>query len=157
MKHGVLIYAAGPIDLGKDVPNWRQLLMLKLEANDFNGVLFDPLTAFKFSGLGRVFDRRDAFVEFCNKQALDAADVMVVVMPKGVQSVGTPIEIDMAYQQGKKIILLTDIVRGRSIYLNNRVPEQDWITIADLQTSEDAVEAGLDYVVNNLMGVELVG
>lgn len=150
---GTLIYAAGPIDLGKDVPNWRGALMKKLEDNYVDGVLFDPLTAFKFSNLGRQFDRRDAFVEFCNKQALEAADIMVVVFPKGVQSVGTPIEIDMAHRLGKRIILLTDIDRGRSIYLNNRIDRDNWITIADLQVDPTKVDMGLDFVVNNILGV----
>lgn len=153
---GLMIYGAGPIDLGKDIPNWRALLMKKLEENEVKAAMFDPSTSYKLATFGVECDRRDAYIEFVNRQALEASDVMVVVIPKGVQTIGTPIEMEFARASGKAVILLTDIPRGKSVYLNNRVDAENWITIADLQTSEAALDAGLDYVVNNLLGVTSV-
>lgn len=156
MKSNIILYLAGPIDLGKDVPNWRQKLMQKLEANFQHATAFDPSASYKISGMGRPNDERDQYIEYINKLALENAEVMVVVMPAGVQTVGTPIEVDMAHRLGMKIILLTDIPRGKSVYLNNRVPEENWIYVPGLQKGEKPVSIGLDYVVNKLMNIELV-
>lgn len=153
-SNNLTVYAAGPIDLGKDVPNWREKLRKKLEENYQHVTIFDPSTSYKLSDLGRVNEKRDTYIEYINKVALDAADVMVVVLPARVQSVGTPIEMDIAFRQSKKIVLVTDIPRGKSIYLNNRVAKENWIYIADLQKSEKYVDAALDFLVNNLMGVK---
>lgn len=151
-----VIYGAGPIDLGKDIPNWRGQLVELLGKAGVDAVMFDPSTSYKLSRLGTQADRRDAYIEAVNRQALEMADIMVVVLPHGVQSIGTPIEIDMASNLGKKIILITDIPRGKSVYLNNRIVVADWIWVKDLQNPDDFLRIGLSQAVRKILGTDNV-
>lgn len=146
---GLTIYAAGPIDLYSGGPNWRGQLRQELMDLNISAVIFDPSTSFKVSMMGEEADRRDAFIEAVNRNALELSDVMVVVLPAGVQSIGTSIELDMAYNHGKPIFLVTDIARGKSVYLNNRVPKEFWIkTTTNVMTGVD--EDGLDKAIHTV-------
>lgn len=114
------IYLAGPIDLGKDVPNWRHLFSLILEQYDINAVSFDPSAPYKCSLWGKPNLSRSKYIEGVNTRALELADIFVMCLPHGTQSVGTPIEMDMAAKMGKTIMIITDIPIGKSVYLDNR-------------------------------------
>jgi nucleoside 2-deoxyribosyltransferase len=120
------LYTAGPIDLGKDVPQWRSRLKDIMDSKGIAGVIFDPSTAYKPSLLGVADSDRGEYIESVNTTALELADAFVVCLPAGVQSVGTPIELDLACELDKPVALLTNIPRGKSLYLDNRVSEQEW-------------------------------
>lgn len=155
-NNGIVIYGAGPIDLGKDVPNWRGDLIELFKAIDSDAVMFDPSTSYKISLFGTQADRRDDYIEQVNKAALEAADVMVVVMPHGVQSIGTPIEIDMAHKAGMPIYLVTNIPRGKSVYLNNRIDAQSWMRVTDINNPIEIARA-LEAVRDSILRDRQVG
>lgn len=134
----LVIYAAGPIDLGKDIPNWRQELMKRLEERGVSAVMFDPSSAYKLSSWGLETNlSRSRYIEDINRQALELSTVFVVCIPKAVPSVGTPIELDFASGGGKQIFLLTDINPGKSVYVDNRVPVSNWFQLASLSDPEE--------------------
>jgi hypothetical protein len=118
------IYSAGPLDLGNDLPGWRQALSGELESLGVRAVMFSPGAAYVCSsfGAGKVATSRSHYIEATNRWALETANVMVVSFPKGVQSVGTPIEIEFADLANVPIYIITDIEPGSSVYLDNRIP-----------------------------------
>lgn len=128
MRNSVVIYAAGPIDLGKDIPNWRADLMLELHSLSQPAVLFDPSTAFKTSQWGVLDLGRSLFIERVNRFALDSSCAFVALIPKKVPSVGTPIESDFAAHSGGVAhqYIISDIEPGKSVYLDNRFSVDDW-------------------------------
>jgi len=148
LKNGALIYTAGPIDLGVDFPNWREKFTKKLQESGVGAVVFDPSTAYRPTLMGTPVERRDIYIEHVNREALDSADIVVVAMPLGVTTVGTPIEIDMACQRGKTVMMFTNIERGKSVYLNNRVDANRWFHV-DLK-DEAAVDMCLQSIVNDI-------
>lgn len=84
--------------------------------------LFDQIEAFKQDLSGHVswiFDPGDAFLvnpsreidhglARVNQVALGMADVLVAFIPKGVPTIGVPIEVDRARAQGKPILIFSD-------------------------------------------------
>ena len=144
--NNLVIYAAGPVDLGQDVPNWRAQLMTKLNEKGVSAVLFDPATAYKTSAWGTKQNlQRSKYIEEINWQALRNANVFVVCLPKDVPSVGTPIELDIAERLTKKVILLTDIKPGKSVYVDNRVPSEGWFITENLHD-----DASLEILISDV-------
>jgi hypothetical protein len=143
--NGITIYAAGPIDLGKDIPNWRAQLAVRLNERHVSATIFDPSTAYKNSVGPLLPDRCSAYIEHVNRAALDVANLMVVVLPTGVQSIGTPIELEFARNESIETYLLTDIPRGKSVYLNNRIDDRHWLSVVDLHDP-----SGFDYILSML-------
>ncbi len=132
------IYAAGPIDLGSDIPNWRQDLMDMLNAAGMAAVLFDPSSSYKNAAWGEPEPGRTLYIEQVNKYALELANVFVACLPSKVPSVGTPIEIDMASKAGgTSSYLFTDIPRGKSVYLDNRFDEEHWVFVQNMSSVDD--------------------
>lgn len=149
--NNLVIYAAGPVDLGQDVPNWRAQLMSKLNDHGLSAILFDPSTAYKHSAYGGKQNLiRSRYIENVNEHALRMANIFVVCLPKNVSSIGTPIELEFAYTGTKKIMLLTDIAPGKSVYLDNRVPSDSWFHVQDLR-DKDSMDAALNLIVDELL------
>lgn len=136
--NSIVIYAAGPIDLGKDVPNWRSELMAALNSMGQTAVLFDPSTAFKTSQWGVLDLGRSLFIERVNRFALDSSSAFVALVPKKVPSVGTPIEAEFAAISGGVAhqYIVSDIEPGKSVYLDNRFSVSNWFTV-DLENKAD--------------------
>lgn len=150
MNEAILIYAAGPIDLGTDIPNWRQRLTEKLTAAGVTAVLFDPSTAYKTSSWGQPDRNRSGYIEEINRQALVHANYFVVCLPGKVPSVGTPMELDWANERDIPVLLITDIPTGKSVYLDNRVTEAERFFCGDL-LSKTEVDAAISAVVDTII------
>lgn len=152
MLNNITIYAAGPIDLGTDIPNWRKLLVECLHGAGQSAVLFDPSTAYKSAMWGEPDLSRTRYIEDVNKVALQEANFFVVCLPKTVASVGTPIELDWAYKAAKNIILITDISNGQSVYLDNRVHPGTWVKVdfKDNKSVENGLYKVSDLILTNL-------
>jgi len=134
------IYCAGPIDLGKDIPNWRDGLRKAISATSkHSAVIFDPSTSYKVTTGTYPGLPCSTYIEEVNKMALQLADIFVVCLPAATASVGTPIEIDMAHKADKSIFILTDIPYGKSVYLNNRIPLSNWFHFSDQRDFEIAL------------------
>lgn len=138
MSNPVVIYAAGPIDLGKDVPNWRADLISELDKIGQSAVLFDPSSAFKTSKWGELDLGRSLFIERVNRFALDSSTIFVACIPKKVPSVGTPIEAEFAAISGGVAhqYLISDIGPGKSVYLDNRFAVNNWF-VTNLEDPND--------------------
>lgn len=102
-------YIAYPIDqrgpaslahLFDQIERFKQMLI----ENEIVDWTFDPGDAFNVSVKARPTDRLPRI----NRVALINADVVVAFLPKGVASVGVPMEIDRAVQQGKYVIVFSD-------------------------------------------------
>ncbi len=87
--------------------------------------LFEQIEAFK-QGLAEaaacawVFDPGDAFsvspkaqpddsIALINRAAATNADAVAVFLPRGVPTIGVPMELDRALAQGKRVLLFTDV------------------------------------------------
>jgi dUTP pyrophosphatase len=66
--------------------------------------VFDPGDAFRVSMSA---DPTDAIASI-NRHAAFEADVVIAFLPRGVPTIGVPMEIDRAYSQGKLIVLFSD-------------------------------------------------
>jgi hypothetical protein len=134
------VYTAGPIDLCDTHLNWRDILRNALEDIGANVVLFDPLTAFKISDRTSLHGKTSAFIEAVNNGAIDNATAFVCLFPRGISTVGTPIEIDRWHHAHgtSNMYLLTNISYGSSAYLSNRVSRANWIDI-DLDSRESTL------------------
>lgn len=146
------IYAAGPIDLGQDVPDWRKQLSMMLDLSGISSVLFDPATAYKTASWGKPDHARSLYIEQVNRMALDLANTFVACVPKKVPSIGTPIEIEFADKSSgvNNSYIITDIPRGKSVYLDNRFSEDHWILVEDL-TNTESVTLGLAALADKLI------
>lgn len=136
-------YLAGPLDLGKDHPNWRAELVKYLEGTRLNMVAFDPSKPYLHSMWGESNNARAEFIEEVNRVALLHSNVMIVSLPRGAQSIGTPIEMKMAHQANIPIILISDIKPGSSVYLDNMVNHENWIP----ESANDVLKEVSDRVI----------
>jgi len=143
---GLTIYLAGPIDLAKTNTNWKQELNTKLSELGVTAVMFDPAGSFKCPNWGAPDIVRSEFIESVNEFALFRSDLFIVCLPHDVQSIGVPIEIDMAVKAGKDVILLTDIACGKSAYLDNRVGANGRILV-DFN-SKESISVGISQMVD---------
>ena len=143
------IYMASPIDLNP-TNDWKVRFKEMLAEYGINAVLFDPARAFHIINPININDQMSRYIEAVNTEALRTSDLVVCCLPAGVQTVGTIVEIDMCHRQGKDLLLLTDIPRGRNSYLNNRISEENWIYIESVK-DEIKLEIGLSVIVQHIM------
>jgi nucleoside 2-deoxyribosyltransferase len=107
------IYLAGPIDFEKDKgSDWRNELK-ELFKERKSILLFDPVAPYSFCSVDKSMSN---FIYQVNMRAIDYCDVMVARMMRGQVSVGTPIELHYAIDEGVPIILCTDM--ADSVYMN---------------------------------------
>ncbi len=117
----MIIYTAGAIDLADGFLDWRQILQDELARLKIPAVIFDPRTAFKTTEWGKPYLDRSKYIECINNAAIISATIVVFLMFKSISSIGTPIELDLAFKHKKDIYLITDIEEGTSVYLDTRV------------------------------------
>lgn len=97
-----LIYLAHPIDMGNPeyADHYGQAALM---VEKFGGVVYHPERAWTHQcGVRPALQRG-------NLAVLGVADGVLAVWPHDVVSVGTPLEILMALQAGKRVALLTSI------------------------------------------------
>jgi nucleoside 2-deoxyribosyltransferase len=100
-----MVYLGGPIDLQhNDAYDWRKDVARELLKKGISS--YDPRGAFKHNVNASV-ETQKALIEI-NKQALLNCDVAIFVMYSQVPSVGTPIELHMAQQNGITTITVWD-------------------------------------------------
>ncbi|MDA3834059.1 MAG: hypothetical protein PF495_11750 [Spirochaetales bacterium] len=126
-----LIYLAGPIDLDEtdEKKKWRQ--WASKELNELGFSTFSPVGAFSWRpGCGS-----ESTIREVNWSALHASAAVLCYLPKGVQTIGTIMEIFKCMQTGKSLYLCTDI--KNAIYLHG---------IETFKTVQDAVDSlGADF------------
>lgn len=150
----LVIYAASAIDLNSIKMDWRNELMKKLEVRNISATLFDPSTAYKVSCYGSEPNlSRSRYIERINRLALEEASVFVTCMSKNVASVGTPIELDFAYNAAKKIYVISDIVPGSSVYVDNRVDILDCFYVSNMGNA-DLFDDALVELADRLAAIE---
>lgn len=95
----MLVYLGGPIDLVSDTEakNWRSKFAQDLAAREISS--FNPATAFRYCG-GSGDSRAAKKLIKINREALLASDFAVFVMDKNTPSIGTPMELLMAEENG---------------------------------------------------------
>jgi nucleoside 2-deoxyribosyltransferase len=143
------VYLAGPIDLGKDI-NWKDALVKKFEENKIPLIVFNPATAFKLvvgESAGMTIEVAE-YIEAVNNAALDMADLVICSLPKGVQTIGTIIELDRCRCLNKKVILITDIDVLCSAYLLNRTDPNNIVYVCP-----DAIDEALGVVAIKVLGM----
>jgi nucleoside 2-deoxyribosyltransferase len=152
------IYLAGPIDLvnasAKPVMNWKDALAntLKdshnLDTMDQQWTCYDPAKPWVLCDQFIHTRRRTAFIELVNTVAIQHCDIVVAHVPSTVVSVGTPIEINDAFNQGKQIIVLSDLPYGKNAYLSNRVSLNNYIQYSLTSDSTELVAAAIQLVLS---------
>ena len=155
MTSALTIYAAGPIDLGTDLPNWRGDLINIINSAGYVAVMFDPASAFKNASWGALDVKRSLYIEQLNKFALELSSTFIACVPKNVPSVGTPIEIEFADKASCTSYLLTDIEPGKSVYLDNRFDEYHRILVDDMNDNacvRQALYKLADALINDAKG-----
>lgn len=103
------VYVAYPIDQrgpASLVHLFQQIEWFKTEllARSLATWCYDPGDAFTV----RTDARPDRGLAITNRAALNNSDLVVAFLPKGVPSVGVPMEIDRANAQGKNLIVISD-------------------------------------------------
>jgi hypothetical protein len=137
--NNLVIYAAGPIDMHTDT-NWRETLVKRLGDAELPAVVFDPSSAYKMSMWGTPFMERAEYIEAVNRVALEQSSIFIAHIPDKVQTIGTPIELDWAYQGPQHVLLLTNIPKGKSVYLDTHVEDRNWFAYDDKVTLVDALD-----------------
>lgn len=95
-----LVYLCGPIDLA---PGGEEELSAYVWAAGFN--VYVPKRAFRV----HVDSVPDGQLQRINELAVLSADVVLAVWPRGVPSVGVPVEIEQALQDGlRRVVLVHD-------------------------------------------------
>jgi len=135
------IYLAGPVDIGKDI-NWKDALTKKFDEAKIQAIFFNPATALKLVGGNGMTPEIAEYIEDVNNTALDLADIFICSLPKGVQTVGTIVELDRCKRLHKKVILITDIDVVQSAYLLNRTIPENIVYIC-----QDNIDEALNIVV----------
>lgn len=143
------IYASGPIDLdtSSNKYDWRTKLRAELETLGSTSVIFDPSKPFLMSMFGELDLDRSLFVEAVNDAALKAADVFILFLPMGIQTVGGITELELAIDNNKDIYIITNIPPGKSLYLDNRASKGCrvmWSTQEELDQSINTLAATLN-------------
>lgn len=99
------VYLAYPIDQAnpnqvvQDITDWvKEWLGEQLEVT----WTFDPGAAFTAKG------ERTPAIRAINRKALEEADVLIAIMPRGETSIGVPMEIERAIGVGKPTLVLSD-------------------------------------------------
>lgn len=119
------IYIAYPIDqrapasltfLFNQIENFKQAMA---ELGGY-GWIFDPGDAFKVN----MDATPDDGIALINRAAAVNADAVAVFMPRGVPSIGVPMELDRALAQGKRVMLFTDV--GESWMLQDPRLKRAW-------------------------------
>lgn len=101
-----LIYVAEPIDQAGGKGVWEQHGVARLVVDPPKGMLlFRPKTAFT-AGVGTT---PGPDLQEINWHALSLAEGMLAILPKGTPSIGVPIEIQYAIDQGMAVVVATDI------------------------------------------------
>lgn len=101
----MIVYLAEPIDFALGMDRGEANHVATLLASD--GVcVFRPALAW----LGPAVrpEHTDQQVVRLNREALDAASLVVAVLPSSVRSIGVPMEIAWATAHGKPVVVLTD-------------------------------------------------
>lgn len=117
------VYLAYPIDQrsphASDVAFYERVEEFKqgLVESKAVGWVYDPGDAFSVTSAAVVNDSLPRI----NRAALNNADVVVAFLPRGISSIGVPLEIDRAHAQGKQTILLSDITESWMLQWPNRV------------------------------------
>lgn len=113
-----LVYLAGPIDLctKEESRDWRKEAINGL--NKAGIATFCPAHAFNWSGNT---DGAEKVINI-NEIALRSSDAVLINLPEGVQTVGTLIELKMANDLKKHIVIRTDI--KKSLYLEPYIKEE---------------------------------
>jgi nucleoside 2-deoxyribosyltransferase len=140
------VYLAGPIDLGGDIA-WKDSLTQKLTDKRISLISFNPATAFKLT-IPNMDKEISKYIEGVNNVALDMADLVICSLPKGVQTIGTIVELDRCRRLGKKVILLTNVDIYQSAYLLNRVDPCDVVYFCEEQGS---IDESLDLIVDKVL------
>lgn len=100
-------YIAYPIDQADLEPGLVDLIIFARDSLRVTGLFscfYDPGDAFLVEPSAGLHP----MVGVVNEGALDMADLVIAFLPKGVPSVGVPIEIDRAVRNGKWVIIVTD-------------------------------------------------
>lgn len=102
----MLCYLAGPIDQAHEyshfMDEWRERAVQSLNSAGF--VVFDPSRAF---GVPADMEANGC-IQQVNFAAIDKADAVLALLPKGIPSTGTPMEIMYAHNQNKPVAVITD-------------------------------------------------
>lgn len=107
-------YLAQPIDQGRRSPRITRVIAAAKElAHDAGIDLYQPGKAFQIVGSDMPASTASA-IDAINRQGLDLADVLVAVLPYGVATLGTPVEIERALGAGLPTIIVTEDLLFRS-------------------------------------------
>lgn len=99
-----LAYAIDQVTPAQEARSRDDLSRIKGWLQQFCSWIYDPGSAFR---VGHNVDPGTAIREI-NQYALMTADVLVAYLPKGVASIGVPMEIERAQLMGKKVLIISD-------------------------------------------------
>lgn len=103
----MFVYLARPIDQSNEnswLDQMDRAIAFKLSMVGYGA--FRPYTAY----MARIGDASHAqFVDRINTEALRNADALLAILPAGVPTLGTPVEISTALQLNKPTVIITDI------------------------------------------------
>src|SRR4051794_4753860 len=138
-----MTYIASPID---QLVNTESLadafdLLDKAKYELLNGgvaVIYDPSSAFKASTRSEPGPE----IREVNSTALQQADSVLAIMPRGVASIGVPMEVEYAVQAGKDVAVLTDTASWSLQY------SQEVVNFALFTLTPDGMRLAVEWLLN---------
>jgi dUTP pyrophosphatase len=138
-----MTYVASPID---QLVNTESLadafdLLEKAKYELLNGgvaVIYDPGSAFKAS----IRSKPGPEIREVNSTALQQADSVLAIMPRGVASIGVPMEVEYAVQAGKDVAVLTDTASWSLQY------SQEVVNFALFTLTPDGMRLAVEWLLN---------
>lgn len=97
-------YLAYPIDQGYDDRLDQLRAVAKTVVAQNGGLVYDPGEAFTISNHTAIGPE----IEFVNRAALSVCDAVVAFLPKGVPSIGVPMEVQSAIAAGRQTLIFSD-------------------------------------------------
>lgn len=129
-------YLAQPIDQSRRQQGVNRLIAAaRLLASETGVDLFAPGRAYHLANRRSLLGNTASAIDTINATALDVAEILFAVIPSGVPTLGTPVEIERCLGRGLPVVIVTE-----SRLWQTSVQMQSWAQSGALVATLEAIE-----------------
>jgi dUTP pyrophosphatase len=144
-------YLAAPIDQMQDQSGYARGRMRAIVNGVFDALVERDITVYNPK---RAFtctpDASMDSIEDVNREALERSRVLVAILPKGVPSIGVPIELAHAHRLGIPTMVITDVKSATLTGMKRDSPPFILMDVESLAVDTPVIKALVDVVENLL-------